>query len=321
MNHPIDRLWIDGCFDFTHHGHAGAILQARSLIPPASTDSGVLLCGVHNDKDITYNKGGKPVMTQLERYAHTRSNRWCSEVVEDAPYVTQPQVLDAHNCWYVVHGDDITTDANGEDCYQQVKDMGRFLVVKRTGGVSTTDIIHRILTGITTSSDPSLCESHTSELTRYASNSDGRSPWCYVFDGKASEDKMVVRGGFEWISHNIVYIEGDFDLFHVGHIDQLAELRARHGPEQRLVVGVSTRDDCVMTPLERVLGVLSCKYVDAVVVEPHTRPEVEKIWHLDDPELKTGPFAYLDKATILKRIVADRDHYIARNTKKGMSGY
>ncbi|SCU87521.1 LAFA_0E07228g1_1 [Lachancea sp. 'fantastica'] len=320
MNHPIDRLWIDGCFDFTHHGHAGAILQARSLIP-ASSDSSVLLCGVHNDADITYNKGGKPVMTQLERYAHTRSNRWCSEVVEDAPYVTQPKVLDAHNCWYVVHGDDITTDANGEDCYQEMKDMGRFLVVKRTEGVSTTDIIHRILTGVTVGSDLSLCNSHSAELTRYASNSDGHRPWCFVFDGQASEDAMVVRGGFDWLPDNIVYIEGDFDLFHIGQIDQLAQLRARYGPERRLVVGVSTTDNCVMSPLERVLGVLSCKYVDAVIVEPKIKPEVKDLWVLDDPDLRTGPFAYLDKATILERIVADRDHYVARNIKKGMSGY
>ncbi|SCV02711.1 LAME_0H04434g1_1 [Lachancea meyersii CBS 8951] len=320
MTNDRNRLWIDGCFDFTHHGHAGAILQARSLIPPGTSKS-ALLCGVHNDNDIAFHKGGKPVMNQSERYAHTRSNRWCSEVIEDAPYVTQPQVLDAHNCQFVVHGDDITTDANGEDCYQQMKDMGRFLVVKRTDGVSTTDIIHRILTGAMATRDSTLCEAHRAVLARYATGADGHGPWCYVFEGRLTEDAIVVRGGYDWDTHNVVYIEGDFDLFHIGHIDQLAQLRERYGAQRRLVVGISTTKDCVMTSLEHVLSVLSCKYVDAVVVEPHTRPETQDAWVLDDPRLKTGQFAYLDKAVILDRIMADRDHYVARNIKKGMSGY
>ena len=44
------RIWIDGCFDFTHHGHAGAMLQARQL----GTE---LYVGVHSDEEIMENKG------------------------------------------------------------------------------------------------------------------------------------------------------------------------------------------------------------------------------------------------------------------------
>lgn len=73
-----DRLWIDGCFDFFHHGklerflpchspkddfaavgHAGAILQARRL----GTE---LVVGIHSDEDILKNKG-PTVMTLQER--------------------------------------------------------------------------------------------------------------------------------------------------------------------------------------------------------------------------------------------------------------
>lgn len=54
-----DRIWVDGCFDFAHHGHAGAMLQARRL-------GNELLVGVHSDEAILENKG-PTVMTLAER--------------------------------------------------------------------------------------------------------------------------------------------------------------------------------------------------------------------------------------------------------------
>ena len=72
------RVWVDGCFDFSHHGrestrakvyppssnqtsvgHAGAMLQARRL-------GDELLVGVHSDEAILENKG-PTVMTLEER--------------------------------------------------------------------------------------------------------------------------------------------------------------------------------------------------------------------------------------------------------------
>lgn len=50
-----------------------------------------------------------------------------------------------YGCWYVVHGDDITSDANGQDCYRYVKAAERFKIVKRTPGISTTDLVGRML--------------------------------------------------------------------------------------------------------------------------------------------------------------------------------
>ena len=72
------RIWVDGCFDFFHHGkphlslishsldtdrqtpgHAGAIVQARQL-------GNELYAGVHSDEAILANKG-PTVMTLPER--------------------------------------------------------------------------------------------------------------------------------------------------------------------------------------------------------------------------------------------------------------
>lgn len=43
------------------------------------------------------------------------------------------------------HGEDLSLDENGNDVYQRIKDMGRFLTIKRTEGISTSDLIIRIV--------------------------------------------------------------------------------------------------------------------------------------------------------------------------------
>ncbi|KAF2872353.1 ethanolamine-phosphate cytidylyltransferas-like protein [Massariosphaeria phaeospora] len=132
-----DRIWIDGCFDFSHHGHAGAMLQARQL----GTE---LLVGVHSDGAILENKG-PTVMRLDERIMAVEACRWTTKAVPKAPYVTSLPWITHYGCWFVVHGDDITSDSNGQDCYRYVKAAGRFKVVKRTPGISTTDLVGRML--------------------------------------------------------------------------------------------------------------------------------------------------------------------------------
>ena len=44
------RVWVDGCFDCMHYGHANALRQAKAM-------GNKLVVGVHSDKDILINKG------------------------------------------------------------------------------------------------------------------------------------------------------------------------------------------------------------------------------------------------------------------------
>jgi cytidyltransferase-like protein len=55
------RVWIDGCFDLFHYGHANAIRQAKLV-------AGTLVVGIHSDAEILRCKG-LPVMSFEERYA------------------------------------------------------------------------------------------------------------------------------------------------------------------------------------------------------------------------------------------------------------
>lgn len=313
-----NRVWIDGCFDFTHHGHSGAILQARRTIPLDQQQGAALICGVHNDADIEFNKGGKPVMQEEERYEHTLSNRWCDEIVRDAPYVTDHRVLDAHGCKYVVHGDDITLDHDGKDCYQEMKDMGRFKVVKRTEGVSTTEIIDRILRD--KGQNPHTGEVDSEALKRYSSDKSGYRPWCWVF-GRDFDD-VVVEGrgqlgnGNQW---TVVQESDGFDLFNVGHIQQLRKLKEQ-GKLVCCSMGTDPARHVYMTLEERCLSVLSCEYVDAVVLKPE--PQLTATAHSStstSASTDTITITTSLKPEIINRISVNRDHYVKRNIKKGVT--
>lgn len=49
------------------------------------------------------------------------------------------------NCDFICHGDDPCFELDGTDSYGPFKEAGCFKVFKRTEGVSTTDIVGRLL--------------------------------------------------------------------------------------------------------------------------------------------------------------------------------
>lgn len=309
------RVWVDGCFDFMHHGHSGAILQARRTIRPEDyTSRTELIIGIHNDNDIMLNKGGKPVMNEAERYEHTLTTRWCNQIVTNAPYVTNSKFLDNFGCKYVVHGDDITTDINGEDCYQSMKDMDRFKVVNRTEGVSTTELIHRILTGEKTGLANKISE-YIHSLKMYSTNINGYDPWCWVFN--QSFDHILVHGGYKFDKSQAIYVFGNFDLFHIGQIEKLKEVKNKNSDTSTLIVGIREgNEDCIMTLLERCLSVLSCRYVDGIIINPKI-DNLTNTYELDHLYCPQGKFKYLNKDLIITRILDNKLHYVKRNKIKG----
>lgn len=318
VNLSANKVWIDGCFDFTHHGHCGAILQARRTVEIPS--EGELYCGIHTDEAIEFNKG-PTVMKTRERYEHARAIKWCTAVVEDAPYVTEKEWLDKYNCKYVVHGDDITTDAEGNDCYQLMKDIGRFKVVKRTYGVSTTDIIHRMLTGVRCHENyrPTI-----EELRFYSLGEDGFSHYSYVFE-KDINNILVQSEVYDFNPMESLLVWGNFDLFHIGHIEQLS-IAKRLNKDLKIIIGLVDIEDNFMTLKERSLSILSCKYVDGIILEPsieNTKEKFSKVIEIDSKILISSnedDFSnYLTKEVIVKRIQDQKDLYIKRNASKGMN--
>ncbi|CAE8716793.1 unnamed protein product, partial [Polarella glacialis] len=132
------RGYIDGCFDIMHSGHYNAIRQARSICD-------VLVVGVHSDQEIAENKS-MPVMKENERYALLDHIKWIDETIYDVPYSPEIATLERARADFCIHGDDMPVNAQGVCAYDGMRLAGRLRIVKRTEGVSTTDLIGRLLT-------------------------------------------------------------------------------------------------------------------------------------------------------------------------------
>ena len=182
--------------------------------------------------------------------------RWSSKSIPHAPYVTSLSWISHYGCYYVAHGDDITSDSNGEDCYRYVKAAGRFAVVKRTPGISTTDLVGRmllctkghfirslsnLLEGLEGSSDTEERQKTAAQmrtmLSDYASDETGLHPGCMVlswfpvdggtYNSKLSEGtscKTLVEGKGPRPGQRVVYVDGGFDLFSSGHVEFLRQV-------------------------------------------------------------------------------------------------
>eukprot|EP00927_Polykrikos_kofoidii_P059744 TRINITY_DN5487_c0_g3_i1.p1 TRINITY_DN5487_c0_g3~~TRINITY_DN5487_c0_g3_i1.p1 ORF type:complete len:467 (-),score=79.92 TRINITY_DN5487_c0_g3_i1:176-1510(-) len=140
------RGYIDGCFDIMHSGHYNALRQAKAVCD-------VLVVGVHSDDEIATNKA-LPVMKQSERYALLKHIKWIDEILHDVPYSPQLATLDRARASFCVHGDDMPVNAEGFCAYDEMRDAGKLRIIRRTEGVSTTDLIGRLLTMVRQSQKP-----------------------------------------------------------------------------------------------------------------------------------------------------------------------
>lgn len=274
------------------------MLQARQL-------GKELYVGVHSDEEILHNKG--PVVMKLEeRMTAVEACKWSTRAIGGAPYVTDPKVMAEYDCKYVVHGDDITTDANGEDCYQTVKDLGLFVVVKRTPNILTTDLVGRMLlmskshhfpqfSGKKFSSGNELLfdSSHLEKFGQYATDPTGLAKGSIVLsynvggNGQLTQLISPSESNKKTLEEKgIFYVDGGFDLFHPGHIEAL-RLVAEDAKSQGAKVIVGIHDDHtvneekglnypIMNIFERSLCVLQCKYVDGVVLGAPYNPTEEE---------------------------------------------
>jgi len=328
-----------------HFGHANQIRQAKAM-------GEYLVVGVHSDAEIRKHKG-PPVYNEQERYKMVRGIKWVDEIVEDAPYVTTLETLDDNRCNFCVHGDDITCTSDGTDTYHLVKAAGRYKECKRTEGVSTTNLVGRMLLMTKDHFDKGapICSVNPKDLEKTGTDSTTRSPYTGVSHFLPSSQKIVQfsDGKDPEPGDTIVYAAGAFDLFHVGLLDFL-EQAMKLG--NYLIVGLHTDMDVnkykgsnypIMNLHERVLSVLACKYVNQVIIgapynvskEVIDQFKINKVVHgktkVFEMDEGVDPYAYPKKlgifeevdsqnqtttADIVKRIIEHRLLFEERNKKK-----
>ena len=81
-------------------------------------------------------------MHSKERYEAVRNCRWVDEVLEDAPWVINQGMIDQLQIDYVAHDE---LPYASDDVYDWLKTAGKFLPTRRTEGVSTSDLIARMV--------------------------------------------------------------------------------------------------------------------------------------------------------------------------------
>ncbi|KAK4268353.1 hypothetical protein QN277_025022 [Acacia crassicarpa] len=271
---PI-RVYMDGCFDMMHYGHCNALRQARAL-------GDQLVVGVVSDAEIIANKG-PPVTPLEERLIMVNAVKWVDEVITDAPYAITEEFMkklfDEYKIDYIIHGDDPCVLPDGTDAYVLAKRAGRYKQIKRTEGVSSTDIVGRMLLCVR---ERSVSDSHNhSSLQRQFSHGhshnveDGASASATRISHFLPTSRRIVQfsnGRGPGPNARIVYIDGAFDLFHAGHVEIL-RLARKLG--DFLLVGIHTDQTVsatrgahrpIMNLHERSLSVLACRYVDEVII-------------------------------------------------------
>ncbi|KOS22646.1 Ethanolamine-phosphate cytidylyltransferase [Escovopsis weberi] len=179
--------------------------------------------------------------------------RWVTKTIPYAPYVTDIDYITHYGCKYVAHGDDITSDSDGNDTYRYVKEAGRFKVVKRSPGISTTDLVGRMLLCTKTHFIRSLERvlageegSGTAEERRaqgaamlerirlYATDESAERPgadvWFWTATARGEDGREMgsfrkfLDGRGARLGQRVVYVDGGFDLFCSGHIEFLRKV-------------------------------------------------------------------------------------------------
>ncbi|KAL5543427.1 hypothetical protein UlMin_007211 [Ulmus minor] len=343
------RVYMDGCFDLMHYGHANALRQAKAL-------GDELVVGVVSDEEIIANKG-PPVLSMDERLALVSGLKWVDEVIASAPYAITEQFMNRlfkeHKIDYIIHGDDPCLLPDGTDAYALAKRAGRYKQIKRTEGVSSTDIVGRILSFMR---EKKACEDQNDTSLNGNVHNEVPAKASHLSQFLPTSRRIVQFSNGKGPGPNarVVYIDGAFDLFHAGHVEILKSARQLG---DFLLVGI--HDDQTVSehrakhyPImhlhERSLSVLACRYVDEVIIgapwevskdvittfnislvvrgtisesnslskgdiDPYSVPRSMGIFQLlESPKNITT-------TSVAQRIMANHDAYMKRNVKKGES--
>ncbi|XP_055822529.1 ethanolamine-phosphate cytidylyltransferase-like isoform X1 [Solanum dulcamara] len=350
------RVYMDGCFDLMHYGHANALRQAKAL-------GDELVVGVVSDEEIIATKG-PPVLCMEERLALVSGLKWVDEVISSAPYaITEDfmnRLFNEYKIDYIIHGDDPCLLPDGTDAYALAKKAGRYKQIKRTEGVSSTDIVGRILSASRNGNTPQDC----SNLTPVGKADDIKNKFGAEKQAKAGQishflptSRRIVQfsnGKGPAPNSRVVYIDGAFDLFHAGHVEILRSARQLG---DFLLVGIYPDQTVselrghqypLMNLYERSLGVLACRYVDEVIIgapwevtqDMITTFNISVVVHgtvsESNSSMERRPDAYavpksmgifevvespkdITTSSVAQRIIANHEIYVKRNTKKAAS--
>lgn len=305
----VFRVYMDGCFDLMHFGHANALRQARAIASFASTggkeggyvegaEEVELIVGLVSDEEILRCKG-PPVLPEQERVKCVRAVKWVDDIIANVPYeLTREFVEELFSEKYgidcIVHGDDPCYLPDGTDAYAIPKALGKYREIKRTEGVSTTDLVARLLEYADASENTtSQVGDESSGGKRSEKNERHEARFCTTasriaqFAAKVSYSKTSKmheetekrktdkkqRKNEKNEETTCCYVVGAFDVFNAGHVELLEECSFVADKVVCAVIADEylTRDKTNQPPpmlnqSERAMSTIACRHCDDVVV-------------------------------------------------------
>ena len=327
-------IWMDGCFDMMHFGHANVFRQANDL-------GNKMIVGVHSNKEIEKHKG-ICVMDEEERYFMVESCRWVDKIRRDVPYVPNIQYVIEQGCNLIVHGDDLAISESGDDCYTEARKLNMYKEVSRTKFVSTTDMVGRMLLQRNINID----KAEYKEKTILSLESE------YSQDKQQYLDELLVKFKLPEINkesgQKAVYIDGTFDLFHPGHASLLKKCKDNGW---YVIAGVFSSDSSrnlkgkfpIQSMKERILTISACKYVDKIIADVPIKPDIKFIRQNEIDMIVTGlddqfisnydeissllevkaiesEFPKITTSSIIQKIIGNYTSYSDRNQKRTLRG-
>ena len=298
---PSDlRVWIDGCFDLTHAGHFNAWRQGKAfgttLVVGINPDDEV----TKYKGPPVYTQEERFVMASqckwvdevVENVPYVMSDEYLRQVVLNPA---------EKNCDLVCHGSDPCLTPDGKDVFEAAKALGKYREYNRTEGVSTTNFIGRMLSLSKRHHNQAELRDPQTDLDDEDSGEGIDSP---TFGAQlrrivTDADSATNTGAFQRITAFMpttrrltefaspkpkrpeqitVYCDGTWDMFNPAHVDFLKAIHEHgraNGQSYFVVVGVYSDNVAnalhgenypILNLQERVISILSSKYVDDVVI-------------------------------------------------------
>lgn len=258
-----------------------------------------LIVGLVSDEEILRCKG-PPVLPEQERVKCVRAVKWVDDIIANVPYeLTKEFVEELFSEKYgidcIVHGDDPCYLPDGTDAYAIPKALGKYREIKRTEGVSTTDLVARLLE-YADASENTTSKSAGDESSggkRSEKNERHEARFCTTasriaqFAAKVSYSKTSKmheetekrktdkkqRKNEKNEETTCCYVVGAFDVFNAGHVELLEECSFVADKVVCAVIADEylTRDQTNQPPpmlnqSERAMSAIACRHCDDVVV-------------------------------------------------------
>ncbi|KAK9171556.1 cytidyltransferase-like domain protein [Cryptosporidium meleagridis] len=278
-NSNNSRIFVDGVFDLMHAGHFNALRKAKQF-------GNELVVGINSDLDCFNLKGCYPIYNQDERGELMKGCKWADEIVIGTPYIVKGSLLNQLNCEFVAHGDDLVLCSDGTDPYDEPRILGRLKIFQRTEGVSTTSVMTRIFRVLGLELEDILPFNKLDNSSMYGKENFIASKIDKFLDGDYSPCQSLISasrvlsfaGGIASAKQvynsnsNVTYIDGSFDIFHIGHLRFLEKVKNIFGGV--LIIGIY--DDSttqliygdgfpILKMMERALTLLSMRVVDDLI--------------------------------------------------------